>query len=148
MPMIFTDNKFYFEYKFITTFEETNLIGNVYFANYAIWQGRCREIFLYEFCPDVIEEIKNGLLLVTLDMNITFLNQTFVLEKILMRMSIDAKSDTSLLMKFDYYKEENDRLNIVANGLQTIVAMKSINDKMVTVNLPHSLLSFMENYYN
>ncbi|MDR2008910.1 MAG: acyl-CoA thioesterase [Bacteroidales bacterium] len=146
--MIFTDNKFYFEYKFITTFEETNLIGNVYFANYAIWQGRCREIFLYEFCPDVIEEIKNGLLLVTLDMNITFLNQTFVLEKILMRMSIDAKSDTSLLMKFDYYKEENDRLNIVANGLQTIVAMKSINDKMVTVNLPHSLLSFMENYYN
>jgi enediyne biosynthesis thioesterase len=146
--MIYINNKFYFEYRFITTFEETNLIGNVYFANYAIWQGRCREIFLYEFCPDVIEEIKNGLLLVTLDMNITFLHQTFALEKILMRMSIDAKSDTSLLMRFDYYKEENDKLNIVANGLQTIVAMKSINGKMTTVSLPHSLLSFMENYYS
>ena len=35
-----------FEYRHVVSFEETNLVGNVYFANHLSWQGRCRELFL------------------------------------------------------------------------------------------------------
>ena len=29
-----------FEYKHVVTFEETNLLGNVYFTNFFLWQDR------------------------------------------------------------------------------------------------------------
>ena len=32
----------YYEYRHIVSFEETNLVGNVYYVNYLRWQGRCR----------------------------------------------------------------------------------------------------------
>ena len=36
----------YYEYPHMVGFEETNLVGNVYYVNYLRWQGRCREMFL------------------------------------------------------------------------------------------------------
>ena len=42
----------YFEYLHTVGFEETNLVGNVYYVNYLRWQGRCRELFLVgPVCP-------------------------------------------------------------------------------------------------
>ena len=35
-----------YEYRHVVGFEETNLVGNVYFARFVSWQGRCRELFL------------------------------------------------------------------------------------------------------
>ncbi len=34
---------------------ETSLVGNVYFTNYLLWQGHCRERFLMEHAPEVLE---------------------------------------------------------------------------------------------
>lgn len=34
---------------------ETSAVGNVYFARYFEWQGRCREAFLAEHCPGVVD---------------------------------------------------------------------------------------------
>ena len=31
-----------FDMDHVVTFEETNLVGNVYYTNYFSWQGRCR----------------------------------------------------------------------------------------------------------
>ncbi len=36
----------YYEIRHTVGFEETNLVGNVYYVNYLRWQGRCRETFL------------------------------------------------------------------------------------------------------
>ncbi|HVR11545.1 MAG TPA: acyl-CoA thioesterase, partial [Thermoanaerobaculia bacterium] len=41
----------YFEYRHLVGFEETNLVGNVYYVNHLRWQGRCREMFLLEHAP-------------------------------------------------------------------------------------------------
>ena len=54
-----------YEYRHVVGFEETNLIGNVYYANHVRWQGRCREMFLRDRAPEVIEALKHGLALVT-----------------------------------------------------------------------------------
>ena len=34
-----------YEYRHVVAFEETNLVGNVYYVNHLRWQGRCREMF-------------------------------------------------------------------------------------------------------
>ena len=44
----------YYEYPHTVGFEETNLVGNVYYVNYLRWQGRCREMFLKQHAPDVL----------------------------------------------------------------------------------------------
>ena len=48
-----------FEYRHLVGFEETNLVGNVYYANHVRWQGRCREMFLRSFFTRifVLEEL-------------------------------------------------------------------------------------------
>ena len=47
----------YYEYRHLVGFEETNLVGNVYYVNYLRWQGRCREMFLLEHAPDVLADM-------------------------------------------------------------------------------------------
>lgn len=54
-----------YEYRHIVGFEETNLVGNVYYTNHLCWQGRCRELFLREYAPEVLTELAQGLSLIT-----------------------------------------------------------------------------------
>jgi enediyne core biosynthesis thioesterase len=53
----------YYELRHVVGFEETNLVGNVYYANYVLWQGRCRELFLRDFAPEILKELSEGLAL-------------------------------------------------------------------------------------
>jgi len=46
-----------YEYRHVVVFEETNLVGNVYYVNHLRWQGRCREMFLREHAPLVLAEL-------------------------------------------------------------------------------------------
>ena len=54
-----------YEYRHIVCFEETNLVGNVYYVNHLSWQGRVREMFLREHAPDILDELSRGLSLAT-----------------------------------------------------------------------------------
>ena len=56
-----------FEYETVVCFQETNVVGNVYFAEYLKWQGRCREMFLHQYAADVLDALYGTLRLVTLN---------------------------------------------------------------------------------
>ncbi|GAA3648179.1 acyl-CoA thioesterase [Flavivirga jejuensis] len=146
MPMIYTPQGACFEYRFKTTFEETNLVGNIYFANYVLWQGKCREMFLYETCPDVIKDINNGLSLITLDLSVQYISQLFAFDNVVMHMFLEAQSPSRLLMHFKYYKEENEALVLVCEGTQATASMREENGKMVSVPFPESMFDVFEEY--
>ena len=148
MPMIKSlDGESYFEYRFITTFEETNVVGNIYFANFVVWQGKCREMFLYEYCPDIIDEIDNGLALITLDLSVQYISQIFAFDKVVMRMYLEAQSSSRLLMRFEYYKEEEDKsLTLSCKGTHATAAMVEVNGKMIPTNFPDSMFNLFEEY--
>ena len=147
MPMIQSPEGAFFEYRFITTFEETNLVGNIYFANYVLWQGKCREMFLNEYCPDVIEAIKDGLALITLDLSAQYVSQLYAFDRVVMRMSLEAQSESRLLMNFNYYSEKEGQLTLVCKGTQATAAMKEQNGTMVPVRYPDSMMEVFEEYY-
>ena len=50
-----------YDYRHIVTFEETNLIGNVYYVHYIRWQGICQERFLRDHAPEVVADLQRGL---------------------------------------------------------------------------------------
>jgi enediyne core biosynthesis thioesterase len=140
MPIINSAEGAYYEYRFVTCFEETNVVGNIYFANYAVWQGKCREMFLYEYCSDVIDEISNGLHLITLDLSLQFISQLFAFNKVVMRMYIEAQSDSRMLMRFEYFSEKDGRLHLVCKGHQATAAMRNNNGVMVPTHFPESMM--------
>ena len=146
MPMIRSDKGATYEYRFIPTFEETNLVGNIYFANYVLWQGKCREMFLYEYCPDVIEEINNGLLLITLDLSVQYISQLFAFDKVIMRMTLEAQGESRMMMNFEYFKEEGNQKLLVCKGHQATAAMRERNGQLVPAGFPESMLEVLEQY--
>ncbi|HLK54836.1 MAG TPA: acyl-CoA thioesterase, partial [Candidatus Angelobacter sp.] len=56
-----------YEYRHVVGFEETNLVGNVYYVSHLRWQGRAREMFLHEHVPEILTEFERGLALITLN---------------------------------------------------------------------------------
>ena len=55
----------YFEHKHLVTFGDTNVVGNVYFANYFHWQGECREALMAEKYPEFENDLRRGFGLIT-----------------------------------------------------------------------------------
>ena|SRR2546425_10603018 len=147
MPIVRHDNKNYFETSFVTTFSDTNVVGNVYFANYVLWQGKCRELFLHEFCPDIVKEIEAGHALVTLDLSCRYIEQLRALEKVVMRMNVEELSDTRMLMSFRYYRVTGSSFTLVCESHQSVASMRYIDGQFVTVPFPSSMFDAISDYH-
>ena len=88
----------YYEYRHVVGFEETNLVGNVYYVNYVRWQGRCREMFLLEHAPTVLDELRDGLKLFTISTECEYLSEATAFDELAIRMrlaSCTSRSGTS-----------------------------------------------------
>jgi acyl-CoA thioesterase FadM len=70
-----------YEYLHVIGFEETNLVGNVYFVNHLRWQGRFREMFLRDHAPGVLAEFRRGLTFVTIHVSCDYFEELHALER-------------------------------------------------------------------
>ena len=88
-----------YEYKHVVGFEETNLVGNVYYVNHLRWQGRCREMFLKEHAPSVLEELSRGLAMVTVHCSCDYLDELVAFDQVTIRMTLGAIAQSRITMK-------------------------------------------------
>src|SRR5262249_16018132 len=79
-----------YEYRHIVGFEETNLTGNVYYVNDVRWQGRCRELFMQEHAPEVLDELRGSLRLVTTRCACEYLAELTAFDTVSLRMRLGA----------------------------------------------------------
>jgi enediyne biosynthesis thioesterase len=93
----------YYEYRHRVSFEETNVVGNVYFTNYLLWQGRCREMFLYEHASELMPEMGRGLALATTRVACSFYRELAAFEEVAVRMRASAMTPSRLTMAFQYF---------------------------------------------
>src|ERR671938_2167508 len=103
-----------YEYRHTVGFEETNLVGNVYYVNHVRWQGRCREMFLREHAPDVLAELGKELALVTLRCSCEYLAEVYAFDQIVVRMRLGALAQNRISMLFDYLRRNGDCEELVA----------------------------------
>lgn len=128
----------YFEYRTTVSFEETNVVGNVYFANFFVWQGRCREAFLRKEAPQVLGDFKAGHGMITKESSIQFMREAFAFDAILVRMHLKKLSRTAITMHFDYFKEHEEGTPLLlAQGMQSVL----------WVNPQHRIIVFPEYLY-
>ena len=131
-----------YEYRHVVGFEETNLIGNVYYANHVRWQGRCREMFLRDRAPDVIEALKHGLALVTTRVSCEFMAELVAFDEIILRMRLGELAQNRITMNFEYWRGEE----LVARGEQQVACMQREGKQVVPVPVPVQLREALKEY--
>ncbi|MEO7262875.1 MAG: acyl-CoA thioesterase [Jatrophihabitantaceae bacterium] len=136
----------YFEYRHLVGFEETNLVGNVYYVNYLRWQGRCREMFLREHVPDVLDEIRRDLKLFTLKCECEYLAEITAFDELSIRMRLEDLTQTQIGFSFDYVRLRDGVEDLVARGRQRIACMRGPNTDTRPAQVPASLRKALEHY--
>ena len=136
----------YYEYRHIVSFEETNLVGNVYYVNYLRWQGRCREMFLLERAPDVLDELRADLKLFTLKSECEYLAEISAFDELSIRMRLEELTQTQIQFAFDYVHLVDGAEVLVARGRQRVACMRGPNGQTSPARVPESLRKALEGY--
>lgn len=135
-----------YEYRHIVGFEETNLVGNVYFVNHLRWQGRCREMFLHDHAPGVLAAMQQGLALVTTRVSCEYLEELAALDELVIRMTLASQAQNRLTMGFEYFRVRDGREELVARGEQQVACMIRDGRGMVPTPIPRELSEALRPY--
>lgn len=134
----------YYEYRHIVGFQETNLIGNVYYVHYLAWQGRCREMFLHDHAPGVLADIANGLKLATVSVSCEYEEELLAFDRVAIRMSLGTLKPSGMTLRFTYVKLGEERETVVARGEMEIACLRGTAMVPVPEELREALRPYRE----
>lgn len=137
-----------FVYEHVVGFEETSLVGNVYFANYLLWQGRCREQFLHEHVPEVAASLmRQELALFTRRCVCDYCGDEgfAALEDVRIEMRLEHFRGGRMTLGFDYLAPGRDGAR-VARGTQDIACKVQVGGAWVAAPFPPPLIRALLDY--
>lgn len=135
----------YFSHRHVVSFEETNVVGNVYFAHHISWQGRCREMFLKRHAPTIVDEIKLDLRLVTLRVSCEYFEELNAFDEVEIRMLLSYIRQHRIGLDFVFLREgpENSQ---VARGFQEIGCMRVTRSGLTQIAPPSILADALRSF--
>ena len=136
----------FYEYRHLVSFEETNLVGNVYYTNHLSWQGRCRELFLREHAPDVLDELSRGMSLATMSCSCEYLAELTAFDEVIVRMRLAELVQNRMRLAFEYWRRNGGGEELVARGDQQIACMRRDGGKLSPAPVPPSLREALAAY--
>jgi len=135
-----------YEHRHIVSFEETNLVGNVYYANHVRWQGLCREMFLRDHAPGLLEALASDLALVTVRVSCEYLAELFAFDEIAIRMRLSDLTQNRVTMRFEYWRRRGADEELVARGEQQIACMRRVGLQLAAAPVPPELRDALRLY--
>jgi enediyne core biosynthesis thioesterase len=135
-----------YEYRHVVGFEETNLVGNVYYVNHLRWQGRCRELFLRDHAPEVLAELTQDLRLVTLRCSCDYLEELSAFDAVVVRMRLGALRQSQLALLFEYSRQAGATEQLIARGEQHVACMRQERGRLVPAPIPPALREALRPY--
>jgi enediyne biosynthesis thioesterase len=130
------------------SFEDTNLVGNVYFAKFVSWQGRCREAFLADHAPDVIEMLAGILRLVTIKVSCEYFEELAAFDCLEIEMRLHGQRTNRIELEFRYCLESNGQRRLAALGRQEIACMQvaAPGNGLIPADVPATLQNALRGY--
>lgn len=135
-----------YEYRHVVGFEDTNLVGNVYYANHVRWQGRCRELFLHDHAPIVLEELRQDLCLLTVRCSCDYLVELSAFDEVVIRMQLAEVVQNRISLEFDYFRHTVEGDELVARGTQQVACMRRQNGALVATPIPKALYAALRKF--
>jgi enediyne biosynthesis thioesterase len=132
-----------YRHRHVVTLDETNVVGNVYFAHYLHWQGHCREFFLAEHTPGVLRSLQEAeFAMVTVSCAMTYYAECLALDEIDIAMTLRATSGNRIVMDFEFRRDSE----LTARGSQTVACMQRENGRMRPTEIPAELSRALETF--
>ncbi len=135
-----------YAYRHVVGFEETNLVGNVYYANHIRWQGRAREMFVREFAPELLQELQQDLRIVTTRVGCDYFSELFAFDEVVIKMYAAAISQSRVSMHFDYFRSTAGGEELIAQGEQQVAFMRLQDARLSPIPVPEVLVKALRNY--
>jgi enediyne core biosynthesis thioesterase len=137
-----------YEYHHLVGFEETNLVGNVYYVNHLRWQGRCREMFLRDHAPEILGELTRGLALATVRCSCDYLAELEAFDELVIRMRLGGIVQNRITLLFEYWRRTaaDGGEELVARGEQVVAAMRREGERTVPTPIPAALREALKPY--
>jgi enediyne biosynthesis thioesterase len=132
----------------MVSFEETNLVGNVYYVNHLRWQGRCREMFLYDHDVDVLKDFEEGLAIVTLRVNCEYLSELVAFDRLAIRMTLGGIVQNRIALRFEYWRlaAAGGGEELIARGEQHVACMRRGAAGLEPTAIPEKLREALKLY--
>ena len=126
-----------YEYRHVVGFAETNLVGNVYYVNHVAWQGRCREMFLRDHAPEVLDDLARDLRMVTIRCSCDYIHELNAFDVVAVRMRLGEIIQNRITMLFEYWRiDPAGGETLVARGEQQTGCMRFENGRAVPTPIP------------
>ena len=137
----------FYEYRHRVCFEETNVVGNVYYSHYVRWQGRCREMFIRDRAPRLLQDLAQGTTLATTRVSCSYYHELAVLDEVVIRMRAGTMTPGRLIMLFQFFRvSENGEEMLVAEGEQEVACVQRIGQQVHPAPLPPALREAVQKY--
>lgn len=128
------------------SFEETNVVGNVYYARHVSWQGRCREMFLRERVPQILDDLAADFRLVTLKVWCEYYQELRAFDELEIAMSLTFQHAHRVGLSFDYFVIGRRDQPLAARGFQEIACMRAGARGLAPAALPAALAEALQEY--
>jgi enediyne biosynthesis thioesterase len=136
----------YYEHRHTIRFEETNLVGTVDETSYERWQGQCRELFLLEHAPDVLDELAGDVGLSIVESDFEHVAAVFAFEEVSIRMRLADMTASRIDLVFDFVRLRADREELVARGRQRLVCLRGADGLADRERLLPKLMNVLREY--
>jgi acyl-CoA thioesterase FadM len=124
---------------FKTSLEDSNLVGNIYFVNYALWQGRVRDQFFHSLEPRFYRDTgEEGELRCTMA-RIQHLQEAMPFDHVQVNMHLRAVHECGLVLQFEYFRvtPRDRRIKLASSWHEAIWLLPLPNGKTISAPLPH-----------
>lgn len=119
-----------------TTFEYSNFVGNIYFANYFHWQHRLFDKFIHQMMKSERDVAFDQWL--TLRSSVNYLREAMPFDLLAIEMSLVEIGCSHIVVRFEYFRVENGgERHKLSVGEQTVVrVVRNGNASPVATDLP------------
>ena len=95
------------EKEFHTSQKDSNLVGNVYFSNYFVWQAEVRNDFIIKYLPALKVSSERGIP-VCVNSEMTYLRENMPFDTVVVTMALRELRKNGMRLVFEYFKKLDD----------------------------------------
>lgn len=131
-----------FEKHIETSLDHSNIVGNIYFANYYAWQGMVRDHYFYRIIPEYFHGIGEKGELLCLQTHVQHLREAMPFDIIMVTMALKLLKKYSVIFHFEYFKQEpdGDKTKLAFGEQENAWVVRDTNGKPVPSKFPHAVL--------
>ena len=133
-----------FEQNFQTSLEDSNLVGNIYFSNYAKWLGRTRDLFFYNLVPGNYRGTGENGEFFTLNCDIFHLQEAMPFDNVLVKMYVSEIFERGFNLYFEYFLNNKSITKKLASATQKIQWVKRKNNVLFPEELPGAITNSLK----